>query len=193
MRNDYIDAKPITFDFGEGFGETWETVPPDLSGLDYKEVCNVIDNLGSDSKAEASECLDGAFGDIDPLRERAVELIDESPDELAPMMNYAYPIGGDAAEMQAKLLDTSLCVVLVHDEPWLALRGGGMDMSWEICEAYIRLGFLPPAHFSELPAMVGRGESDGDRQIVKSCLESLDMLAGWHQRAADRMREQFQS
>jgi hypothetical protein len=35
-----------------------------------------------------------------------------------------------------------------------------MDLSWEICEAFMRLGFLPPASFARVPAMAGK---PGDR------------------------------
>lgn len=75
-----------------------------------------------------------------------------------PMMNYYYPLPrftddpGDAALLIA---DLPLCIVRFEDGSGygLALTGGGMDLSWEICEAYIRLGYLPPIHFAGLPRM----------------------------------------
>lgn len=79
--------------------------------------------------------------------------------ELEPVMNYYYSLPGlrhTAEESQTILLKANLpvVVVIVDDEPVIALSGGGMDLSWQICEAYIRLGFYPPFHF-ELPRMAG--------------------------------------
>lgn len=91
-----------------------------------------------------------------------------------PMMNYWYPIeisdGYDAAELIA---DLPLCVVQINGTFGLALTGGGMDLSWEICEAFTKLGELPPVHFCNLPRMAGRGKSPKDRYIISACRASL--------------------
>jgi hypothetical protein len=88
-----------------------------------------------------------------------------------PMMNYWYPLGFECGDSQAhdmawKIRHLPLCMVQVGDEWGMALTGGGMDLSWEICEAYMRLGMLPPVHF-ELPSMCGRGASKRDRWIAR--------------------------
>jgi hypothetical protein len=91
-----------------------------------------------------------------------------------PMMNYWYPADIDDQEAAAmKLVDLPLCVVEVHGETGLALTGGGMDLSWEICEAYVELGLYPPAHFCRLPGMAGRGKSERDVRILRACRESI--------------------
>lgn len=184
MRNDYIDAKPMDFDFGEGYGERWDTVEP-FEEMGAEELIDFI----RERTGEEAEIITGEDEDekLDSLKDQARSCAEA--DDFAPMMNYFYPIDGDPARLQAFLMDTCLVVVLIDDEPKLALAGGGMDLSWEICEAYIKLGYLPPAHFCELPKMAGRGKSEGDQVTMKLCLESLEMLAGWKTRAADRMRE----
>jgi hypothetical protein len=101
-----------------------------------------------------------------------------------PMMNYWYKVDlskvGDDPEEAARLIaDIPLCVVQVQGEYGLALTSGGMDLSWEICEAYTRLGQLPPVHFCDLPRMAGRGTSARDRYIVAACRESLRVQMNW--------------
>jgi len=96
------------------------------------------------------------------------------PAAEGPMMNYWYPAdlsdGYDAAELIAGM---PLCVVRINGSFGLALTGGGMDLSWEICEAFTRLGELPPVHFCNLPRMAGRGTSAKDRYIISACRASL--------------------
>lgn len=77
------------------------------------------------------------------------------------------------------IADLPLCVVELDDEMGLALTGGGMDLRWEICEAYTRLGLLPPVDMCELPGMADRGESEGDRYIIAACKRSCELLRRW--------------
>lgn len=73
-----------------------------------------------------------------------------------------------------KLLGLPLCVVEVEGEYGLALTGGGMDYGWEICEAYIRLGFLPPVYFDP-PNLTNRGESADDRVIMAAYQRGVEL------------------
>lgn len=91
-----------------------------------------------------------------------------------PLMNYFYPLPRDISEEAKKsLVDTCLCVVKVGGDTGFALSGGGMDLSWEICEAYILAGFLPPIHFCPLPMMADKGSNPGDFKIIQA------MQASW--------------
>lgn len=186
MRNDFVDKKPVDFDFGEGYGERWDTVEP-FGAMDQEALADFIrDRTGNVdmtmiSPEEADEDR------LEVLRDAARDCAEL--DEFAPMMNYVYPINGNPEQLQAALMDTCLVVVLIDEEPKLALAGGGMDLSWEICDAYIKLGYLPPAHFCELPKMAGRGSGEGDQAIMGHCLTSLEMLSGWNRHAAERLRE----
>lgn len=98
-----------------------------------------------------------------------------------PMMNYWYPIDEsegsyrtyDPERAAVKIVDTPLCVVQVGNEYGLALTGGGMDLSWEICEAFVALGMLPPTHFADLPRMAGKSNEDDSRLVVAAMRRSL--------------------
>jgi hypothetical protein len=101
-----------------------------------------------------------------------------------PMMNYWYKvdlsrISDDPDEAARLIADLPLCVVQIEGEYGLALTGGGMDLSWEICEAYTRLGQLPPSHFCGLPRMAGRGDSVRDKYILSACRESIRVQTNW--------------
>jgi hypothetical protein len=103
-----------------------------------------------------------------------------------PMMNYAYPLGNNlrhSPEEAARLLkDLPLCLVERDGEWFLALTGGGMDLRWEIIEAFMLLGFLPPLHFVAPPAMAGKSLNARNRWILAGCRAS----ARWTARFARR-------
>jgi hypothetical protein len=147
-------------------------------------------------RAERDETREEEEDVREEIDERASELAQESPEEFEPMMNYAYPLpsgsGFDAGAAQAELMSVGcVVVVMLDDEPHLALSGGGMDLSWEICHAFLVLGFRPPLHFSELPNMAGRGVSDGDLAILGACLESAEIAAKWAGNVVERLSERI--
>ena len=103
---------------------------------------------------------------------------EQESEEFYPMMNYIYPLPRGfkpSEEDKEKLNNTTIVCLMDEEEYYLALTGGGMDLSWEICESYINLGFLPPKHFCDLPRMAGRGESESDKRIIKACLRSFEV------------------
>lgn len=117
-----------------------------------------------------------AYGEPDLTQEQFDDLFDVEPylwGAEGPMMNYWYPISENAGqysrfdpvEAALKIADEPLCIVLVEDQYGLALTGGGMDLSWEICSAFIKLGKLPPVHFANLPKFAGLTLT-GDRENV---------------------------
>ncbi len=69
-------------------------------------------------------------------------------------------------------------VVQIDGESYLALTGCGMDLSWELAESFIRLGYRPPASI-RLPAMCGRGHNERDQAIAEICRESKRILMRW--------------
>lgn len=91
-----------------------------------------------------------------------------------PMMNYFYPVKIDDCEEAARAIDNlPLCVVQFEDgKTALALTGGGMDLSWEIAEAFIRIGYLPPLAFTRLPAMAGKTLNTRTRTVLAACVRS---------------------
>lgn len=106
-----------------------------------------------------------------------------------PMMNYWYPVEIDDIDAAAReLANLPLCVVEFRDgRTGLALTGGGMDLSWEICEAFIKIGYLPPFHFCDLPAMAGLRLDARRRLVIAACRATCDAVAGRAKRATERI------
>ena len=117
---------------------------------------------------------------------------DDDREEWEPMMNYYYPLpynfDPDDYEEIYNLMNN--CTIIDFNGDYaLALTGGGMDLSWEICETYINLGYYPPVHFCDLPKMAGRGESAKDKKIVKACKESLEIMSNWLKNRSNNLCE----
>lgn len=140
--------------------ETGDVSCPHCDGKGEFE-CETCDGTG---QCACQHCEAGMMGD-------------EHEDDWLPMMNYIYPLP-DHFEVPEDIRDRLCCctVVEINDQHYLALTGGGMDLSWEIVETYIRLGLLPPVHFCELPAMTGRGTNENDRTIIDACVRSYKTI-----------------
>jgi hypothetical protein len=162
---DCIGVEPITCDWREILGDdmegwrSYEAVDCDECGetlvLSVSNGGDLHRNIDSDSSCS---------GNI--------------PECEGPMMNYWYPIDiKDCEEAARKLVCLPLCVVEFPDgTTGLALTGGGMDLSWEICNAFMLLGQLPPVHF-ELPAMCGRGVNERDRWVIAGVRKACQVMA----------------
>ena len=164
------DVKPVDFDWTEGYPEKW-----DYFAASRCEKCGkiVVGRNGED-------CECGGW----------------LPENEGPMMSYYYPLPqfNMPCDEAAKLLvDLPLVVVEFQDsgDKALALSGGGMDLSWEICEAYMLLGYFPPVHFCDLPEMAGRGQSKKDRWIIAGCRCSLQSAKHRAGSSLRRLRERF--
>jgi hypothetical protein len=168
-------------DSGEGLA-FWEAQTCDECGT-------VLVFPGDDSKHRKGGNEDADWCEVKRLDEAS----------QGPMMNYAYPLPNshdrDPAEMARVIADLPLCVVQLADnlrgDYALALTGGGMNLSWEICAAYVACGYLPPVHFCDLPRMADRGQSASDRRIIARCRESARVAAGWSQQTARSLRQNF--
>lgn len=96
------------------------------------------------------------------------------------MMSYGYPVNlrrvyNDPDRAALLIADLPLCLIYMNDDYYLALTGGGMDLSWEIAEAYMRLGHLPPAHFANLPRYAGMPLDNRRRWILRGMRASLQI------------------
>lgn len=167
-----VNARAVWVDWSEGWPEEWQAweaaecedcghvrvIEPPCEG----EPCDIeLDSSHEGSVLVHTRRCDGEFY------------------ADGPMMSWAWPVtlrrsAEDAAE---SLTHLPVCIV-EHTEhgTLLALTGGGMDLSWELCEAYIRLGLAPPIKLCSLPRMAGRGENDHDRRIAEACISSLDFV-----------------
>jgi hypothetical protein len=183
LRYDAVGATPVDADWSElGYDPDGET------GFDFREAHRCENDHTLEGLWEAAHELDLDAENIlipEELDRLLVTTESECPvcsaehHQEGPMMNYYYPVDLDDLDEAAKLIvDTPLCAVNVHGQTGLALTGGGMDLSWEICEAFLLLGFAPPAHFAgNLPRMSGRGKSRLDKKILQGCVKSLEAVS----------------
>lgn len=108
-------------------------------------------------------------------------------DGNCPAMDYLYPLP-DTSDHLVKVRDIlindprrakrlaslPLCIVTFeYGLQGLALTGCGTDMSWEICEYYMLLGYLPPNAFCVLPNLADRTYGANDRRILSACRATL--------------------
>ncbi len=173
LRTDAIAARPVDFDWSKGIGERWELVYPDPEKWTDKYR---REWWGEHSTGEGAD--DDEAAELDALR----DLIQENPSGYEPMMSYYYPLpgfDGDASAAQATLDNAGVgaCIVAeVDGAAVLALAGGGMDLSWDICRAYIALGYYPPVHYAgKLPKMAG----ESDTATAAVCLEACRIRQRW--------------
>lgn len=165
---DAIDAKPVDFDWSHGYAEdeeragSWDIVYPSVDAWTPAQCWQWMCDQGQTETPDFRDCTT-ADEVIECWRETVREVMQNEPDSFSPMMNYYYPLPElrmSAGDAQAALeqINTACVVALVGGDPVLALAGGGMDFSWDICRAYIALGYYPPVHFAgRLPQM---GERD---------------------------------
>lgn len=145
------DVEPRHFDFGEGYPERWDFI----EAVKCDDCGNAIVNA-DDHKKKCPRY------DRDDAREMYAE---------GPMMNTWWSLGEgpwnragfswgtvahDEVEGAKLLVDVPMCIVYDEqtDEWGLAMTGGGMDMTPWIVDAYVLLGFLPPATL-RLPRYAG--------------------------------------
>lgn len=166
LYNDFTDAKPINYDWGEGWPDAWDYMAAD----ECPECGNIIVGTG--------ECRheDSQIEDDEPIRETdctGVVYLE------GPMMNYYYPIDfkpvGGIAEAAIALRNLPLVPVTIGDNEAIALSGGGMDLSIEICIGYMKLGYLPPVHFSGIPHFAGAKLDAKMRWLIAGLDRSLEI------------------
>lgn len=117
--------------------------------------------------------------------------------EFEPMMNHRYPLPhfndkNLSDEFIKKALNRAGSVTLIEDlesnEKYLALTGGGMDLSWDIVKGYVNLGFAPPAHFCrDLPRFGGDRLTQENKEAIMACRKSLSAQSGWNQRGLEKL------
>ena len=61
---------------------------------------------------------------------------------------------------------------------YLALAGGGMDLSWDIAAGYVNLGYLPPFKICEhLPEFAGENYQDAKhRNVILACQRTISFI-----------------
>lgn len=153
-----VDAKSEKYDWREHqIGEDWEIAVP-------------MPDFDSGEKEEDMEDEDDFY------------------EQNSPMMNFRYPLPGFKPDRFSdknlrRALDNAGNITLVQDlksdEYYLALTGGGMDLTWDIARAYVNLGYLPPADFCRLPGFVDYGHEEDDKTIIHACKRTASFLENW--------------
>ncbi|MEM7303392.1 MAG: hypothetical protein AAF468_20115 [Pseudomonadota bacterium] len=159
--------------------------------VEYPPVtADVLDDYWPDWREEYP--LSEYEGDEDEQLEQAIEGFQQDcaghewENSYFPVMNYGYPVdirhGPSCEEIAQNLDNLAGCVSLVrHDDRYyLALTGGGMDLSWNICAAFIVCGCIPPINFlNRLPRMASSGKYPANipDEIAKLVVDCIPVAA----------------
>jgi hypothetical protein len=178
LNYDALDTKPVQLlssAYNVVEGNMWVICNSDGAPVDDegKEIVGTPDYDDTESDAETN-MYNYSTEMQDELGLHVANLWDEEGNQ--PCMNYFYPLKELDASDAIKLEEAKLPLCIIEFESGdtgLALTGGGMDLTWEICQAFIVLGYYPPAHFAKLPRMGGRGTSDADKATIAICRHAL--------------------
>ncbi len=205
LYSDAIDAKPRGYDFNADtnadYGdndteavECWRIVLPDVEGWTAARCRAWLDDQSIDYVRPRDVLQDDEEDDDengDALREQVREAMDEN-ESYAPMMNFIYPVPGlrmTSAQAQEAIQDTGACVIVeVGDVPYLALAGGGMDLSWDICRAYVALGYYPPIHFEPPRMAFSEYEQERNVPVMEAYIEACRIAAMWAESKRERVQ-----
>lgn len=185
---DYCEGRSVDNDSG-----LWREVYPkfDLANANMKLADQGEDPIEPDDPSDDDSVEEAT----EEANAKLHELYNENS-EFQPMMNYYYPLDAyhwkdDPEGLQARLdIFGGSCLLVEMDEKVvLTLMGGGMDLTWDICTAYILAGSLPPAHFaSDLPEFAGMELNKKNKIIIAACERSLRGMVDRQQRGLDRLR-----
>lgn len=173
LNNGSIDVRPINFDFGFGFGRVWEEVSLPRFG------CLFCDFVSQEAFFKE--------GDVCPKCENGVAVLRGG----TPATNYYYPLPGyykgnhnpKADQLLLHREVGSVVIVLITENGGekvyaLALSDRGIDLSWEICLAYVLLGYAPPVSLCNLPGWAGQDDRvEPFWSVLKACLQSVEIMA----------------
>ncbi len=199
----HVTTESRDIDWREAWGENgdgWEVVMPPLT-------LGVIAERKPDLLSPAQTKLADAKPNT-PAPETLAEDFRESDafgdweSSFEPMMNYLYPVtvrtfDGQTSEGLAALLEEfaptcSLIYFGEHSEHCpeeyaFALSGGGMNLSDQICAAYLCAGHVPPHDFlSALPGVIDEWKRDQLGDVLK---EAFAQAAGYLRTRANRVEE----
>lgn len=114
---------------------------------------------------------------------------EQENENYQPMMNYLWPLEEFEYHLKKfddkslkKALDDAGSTTLIQREDngeyYLALAGGGMDLSWDIAAGYVNLGYLPPFKICEnLPEFAGETYKDAKHQnVIFACQRTISFV-----------------
>jgi len=174
-------SQPIEFDFQTN--NNWETVTPDPDDMEPDEIHNFVNTFGD---------IEAYIGIDSDDQETYLEiLIEENFDYFVPMINILYPLPGlnmDPSAAQVRLIGFNVVVVLVDEKPFLAPSACGVNLSWDVCNAYITLGYHPPISFADLPDM-GLSPDRKKIAIIAAMITSVDRARSHQSQAISCLRD----
>jgi hypothetical protein len=161
-----------------------------------------ITTLNLDSLDAAHVLADAtAFEDVDhdrfngwvARRDEASRIVVESRIEaigVDPNLRLVWPIDcmpdADPVVAAEWLVDLPLALVDRGGAMGLSLTATGTDLTWELAEAYVRKGLLPPLVVAgSLPTLAGRGQNEPDRILLAACRRTVE----WARDRAERAEE----
>jgi len=172
MNHNAVSVVSIEYDFGsKEIGNDWEELEVLECDKCHTQIvadfCNSHNNHSDydDCSGEDNSGCDGGLMGSD-----------------GPMMNYIYPLPGldlkEAYEAAKKIDGLNLCIIWLpmEEKCGMALTGCGMDFSWEICEAYMRLGYVPPYAFASGIDSEANPFTDTKKWVLAGCRESVDTV-----------------
>lgn len=212
------DVQAREFDWSRGYGENWTSYQGVYVECESTIECEACDGGVVDQHVEGmppipcEECSGsgsipcGFQGDVVPSCggwecPRCGEQGETDQDE-GPMMNYFYALPDhariDPTTAAERIAHLPLCVIEftkygedVDDSLpnyALALTGGGMDLSWQIAEAHMRLGYLPPATYCDLPNFAGMDTaSPVNAWIIAGCRRTAEAHIARGRRMIERL------
>ena len=193
---DHVSEQPIAVNGWCGDGdahEEWSDAVEDEETFYEAQRCEacreILTFAGGYSGGKHKDAAYDAIGIDDPEEVTCEGYVGACE---GPMMNYAYPCAWqDGHDTARALVDLPLVpVVLRNGEHALALTGGGMDLRWEICHAYVVLGFLPPLAHCDLPRY-GNTPMEGEWRalVVDACERTATVAESWAKRTREQMSE----
>jgi len=174
-------SQPIDFDFQTN--TNWETVTPDLDMIEPEDLLVFVRTFGDIE----------AYNQMDTIDQEMYleELIEENAEYFEPMINVLYPLPGlniDPTTAQVRLIGSNMVVVLVDEKPYLAPSACGVNLSWDICNAYITLSYHPPIYFSDLPDM-GLSPDRSEIAIIAAMIISVNRARSHQSQAIACLRD----
>ena len=209
------DAEVREYDWSAGYGENWTGYGTTHLDCENQVECDQCDgglvDQHDDQPPIACDVCEGTgavtctFDGPALVHSGLVECPEcgneEECDADQPMMSYYYPLPDHKsfdADDAAKLDGLCLCIVnfsdsnyrsdVIDDRPdfALALTGGGMDLSWDIAEAHMRLGLLPPLHVCRLPRYAGKDLTEPVAAwVIAGCRRTCEAMRDRAQSAVD--------
>lgn len=181
---DAVNVSSVAFDFSDVWGKSWETIYPESLKFSILQCCKILDDAGY-HKPEAADRV-GIWREY-------VWGYYQTSGIYNPSMNYYYPLpgyDGNPVLDQLSLGDNvAVMLVEVNGTPVFALSGGGKNPGWDICYAYVLMGYLPPITFCNLPEFAGLKLDAKTKRVLAACLRTADVIKNRAQDTSKKLRD----